>query len=250
VILSALERARFCCPEDAVEDLYILIELLKRYSASSDFLIDRVISYTSINEAIEILSFIARDYHVPTRKLTPLSSEQLSFMRIMSGEFTLSHNVSSIIFLGEFASLTPEWVQRVLLKPNMTSNMVVAKYQNAIYASELESSRFQNYLDNSKELDIEYSWLRNFIGSRLVIAGQRTSFDEYIGRGFDLNAKIALFNGILNKRITSKVLADIENPYHDIAGQKASIDKENMRACFDGPIEDERYVRCLYMISR
>jgi len=247
--LEALQKARSCCPEEAAENLYALIELLKKHSSQTDYLIGRLISYSLINDTIESLSFVLREYGVPGKKLEPLSKQQLSLSRVMNGEFAFSRSFTNIAFLGEFTHWTPEWIQRVLLKRNMTTNAIAPLYKNVVRISESKQSEFELLAKHEEKIQIENAWLRNLLGSWLNKQALDYTFKHYIKRGFDLNAKIALFNGTRGERITPAILKRIVNPYYDEVGHEATIDVENKKACFDGPFVDNKNFRCLNLIG-
>ena len=86
--------------------------------------------------------------------------------------------------------------------------------------------------------------MRNILGFFLYKIGMNNNFSSYIARGFDLNSKITLFNGLLAKPLNDDVLSGIANPYYQ-EEYDAYYDAETSRVCLGGPYEMMGFARCL-----
>jgi len=226
----------------AIDRLYELIELQRNYIEHSDTLIGKVIGFVLLDETIEVLSLLLRKFELNAKPIEFLSKEQLSFEKAMSREFALARSYMVMTAQGDKWEWVPAWAERITIKANMSSNASAPIYRAVINLSESPQTEFESLLDLSES--IEASWVRNFFGTFLNQIGT-PNFQNYVARGFDLNAKIALFNGTLGNRITAESLSGIQNPYYKSEDQPAKIDSENKRACFDEPLVNPKYIRCL-----
>ena len=103
----------------------------------------------------------------------------------------------------------------------------------------LPSPRFES----DHQMVVNRSRFRNYLGSKIFIEAI-PDFKPYIARGFNLNVKIALFNGLINNEINDATLGGIENPYFDNEFN-ATLSEDGKRVCMDGPLEDLRGFRCV-----
>lgn len=248
VSLKAIDQARNCCPEDATDSLYDLIELQRRNIEQSDNLIGKLIGYALLNETIEVLSMLLREFNLAGKKIKPLAKKQLSFSKPINREFAFARTAITIAATGDKWTWIPKWVEKMLIKQNMTSNAVVPIYHRAVRLSESPQIEFTRLLGQSEKIVLEKAWIRNLLGT-LLNESARPNFDQYVVRGFDMNAKISLFNEILGKAITPEMLGRTQNPYHDDSNLKAVINHKTNRVCFDGPLEDLKHVRCISLIK-
>lgn len=252
-LLESVKLAKQCCPEQAAENLYQLIDSLQKRSATLDHLIYKIINLILIDEMIETLSMLVREYNLSAKKINFLTKEQLSLSKAIDREFAMGMRTASttkdkFLYDYKWKKWAPLWLKKMIIqavfKENMTGNSVFKIYKAQSLVSESEQTDFEYQMEQSKKIDIEKAWLRNYLGT--AISGVASpDFYQYIARGFDINAKIALFNGILGKEITPQLISNIQNPYYKDSDHKAYIDKEKNRVCFDGPMEDKRGFRCL-----
>lgn len=232
--------------EKALNRLYELIELQRNYIEKADTLISKLIGFVLLDETIEVLSLLTRTYDLDGKPIEPLSDKQLSFEKAMSREFAFSRSLFLVPAQGDKWKWVPAWAERITIKANISSNASAPIYRDVVNLSESPQSEFENLLELSDP--IEASWVRNFLGTMLNKIGL-PNFQSVVARGFDLNAKIALFNGTLGNEITAESLSGIQNPYYKNEDRPAKIDSENKRACFDGPLVDPKYIRCLSLID-
>jgi len=245
VSLNAIHKAQDCCANEATNDLYKLIELQKDHLKQSDTLIDKVIRFVLINDTIEVLSMLLRKYDLEGKILEPLSKEELSFNKAMSREYALARSYLLVTARSDKWKWVPGWAERMTIKENMSSNASAPFYRYIVELSESPQLEFSGLLEHSQK--IKTAWIRNFFGTILNQVAV-PSFHDYVARGFDINAKISLFNGTLGNRITFESLNSIENPYYENRSMKATIDTQEKRACFTGPLEDSRFTRCLNLV--
>lgn len=244
VSLNAIYKARNCCPREASESLYDLIELLSRYVENSDTLIGKMIGYALLNETIEVLSMLLREFNLEGKGIKLLSKEQLSFNKAINREFAFARSVILIAARGDKWKWVPEWVEKIGIKENMTSNASVPLYRYVVSLSESSQLEFKDLLGQSEKIPLKTAWFRNFFGT-LLNQTALPNYEKYVARGFDLNAKISLFNEIRGQKITPEILKNIPNPYYNDSTNNGIIDAEKNRVCFDGPLEDPKYLRCI-----
>lgn len=239
VSLESIALAKSGEPELASDSLYALLQRQRTFLLQADSLIGRLIAYVLINETIEVLSLILAEYKLEGRAIDALSQEELSLNLVISREFIYARSAIEVAQYNDRFNALPDWILRLVLKPNMTMNDALPNYLHAIELSESEQSRFVATLKPM----LKYSWFRNLVGSML----NKTSspdFSDYIARGFDLNVKIALFNGTLNQIINEEILGKIPNPYYENEFD-AKVADDRARICMGGPLEDKRRFRCL-----
>ncbi len=107
-------------------------------------------------------------------------------------------------------------------------------YYRPDYLSTLTPSEFANEI--KIQLPTPEKSIRNYAGS--VLTSLAPSYDEYVARFNDLDAKISLFNQLHHFKID---LGKMENPYYG----KETPTEDNGSLCFDGPLEDHHALRCL-----
>jgi len=210
VSLTAIEQSTSGNESAAIETLYKLIDQEKVYLRESDTLIARMVANALLNETLEVLSLITQQYKVKGEPIKLLSSEELSLQRVMNREFAYAKSSFQYIYSSASYSYWPEWMVRLGLKPNITVNSVVPVYANAMKMSELSMHEFAQLDSDLQDVELDKSWLRNPIGTRLNEVA-RVDLNSYIARGFDMNAKITLLNSLLNGRPPTEA----RNPFYE-----------------------------------
>ena len=247
VSLSAIEQARHSDPETAMEGLYSLIELQKKHIAETDTLIGRMIAYALMHETVEVLSILLREFDLRGRPISELSREELNMHKPINREFAFYQSALGSVWIDKDLKNYPAWMVKVVLKPNMTVNAALPIYTNAKNMSELPQVSFTAQAGRSKHLKLKKSWLRNSVGTVLNNVAQ-IDLEPYIARGLDINAKIVLFNELLNKPISFETLKGTQNPYYGDECH-AEFSDEGDRVCFGGPHDDPRLFRCLIILK-
>lgn len=240
--LDAIELARSGSVAQAIQRLDKLIAQEIVYLRESDSLIARMIAIALLNESLEVLSLIVQQYHVEEEPIELLSAYQLSLNEVMNREFAFATSSLQLIFVGEPYSYLPEWMIRLVLKPNLTVNSVVPVYTNAKRMSELSMYDFARLDSEQRRVEIKKSWLRNPVGTQLNEVS-RIDVRSYIARGFDMNAKISLLNSLLR----GQEIMQARNPYYQ--EELPPVRSDGNRLCFEGPYEDPRYYRCLTILN-
>lgn len=252
--LDAIHRANEGDAAGALTELYEVLKLETRFMAEADNMIGRMISYVLVNESIEILYALSKVHNVQPDTLPLFQVNQLSLARAMKRELAMSASMSTTIRSADEFRYWPSWAVNIVYKNNISLNLMAKRYANVVRLSEMSHLEFTSHLNNFNEAlgtDISF-WhtFRNYWGSLLLNIAE-PNFHGYIARGLDLNAKIALFNQLAIKQPSPDVLESAVNPYYSLSegGLKgAFVDQENQRVCFDGPLEDTRFYRCLALL--
>lgn len=244
VSLSLINKARDCCPQDAVNELYNLIDLQKKYIEEVDSLIGQMISYVLLNETIDVLFLILEQYSMQGRSLSLLTQQNLSLEKVFNREFLFFYNsADDTLMFGQDIKL-PKWLFRTGFKKNMSNNNYLPIIQELKSTSLMSQQGFSEYVSEGKVIKAKQSWVRNSVGTYLLRSQDQITYLPYIGRGFDLNSKITLFNNLVGKALNKEVLVGIENPYYENKFD-ASYDNETGRVCFSGPLESVGFARCI-----
>ena len=244
VSLNAIESAKKCCPEDAMKQLYAHIELLKKYTKETDNLIGQMIAYVLLNETIDVLSLLVEKYDLAGRPIALLTSDELSLDRVMDRELAFGSSILQPNVFEDSYKPLPKWVIKTVFKPNMTINTSATGHLSVKEISMLPQVNFIDAIENQDNNKFDVSDVRNILGFFLYKIGMNNNFSSYIARGFDLNSKITLFNGLLAKPLNDDVLSGIANPYYQ-EEYDAYYDAETSRVCLGGPYEMMGFARCL-----
>jgi hypothetical protein len=240
VSLWAIEKARACCPEEAIDQLYDLIQLQQEHVREVDTLIGRMTAYVLLHETIEVLSMLLREFEIQGKRIPLLSSDDLRLDQVLAREIALYR---SMISYRENQRYIPAWMVKTVFKPNMTFNASVPVYSDAIRESGLPPESFAVEAVSPSRVRLETSWLRNSVGT-ILNKSPGPNMANYIARGLNINAKISLFNSLLNKPVTPESLTSTSSPFYEDE-RPASFNGEGDRVCFSGPLPDQRLFRCL-----
>jgi len=253
--LDAIEKASQCCPEEAMNELYELIELQKKHVAETDTLIGRMVAYVLLNETIDVLSLVIEKFDLSGRPISLLSNRELDLRRVINREFAFAFSSFDSPNFYQENRYTPEWAIKVVFKKNISVNTLLPDYKEAKRLSLLSQENFAREFAEGGRANVGrtqvgranvgvMSWVRNLVGSYLYVSVGQPSLSSYIGRGFDLNSKITLFNGLLGESLNSRVLKGVVNPYYPDE-YDASYKGDTHRVCLGGPFDDRGFVRCL-----
>ena len=244
VSLNAIENAKKCCPEDAMNQLYAHIELLKKHIKETDTLIGQMIAYVLLNETIDVLSLLIEKYDLAGRPIELLTSEELGLDRVMDRELAFGSSILQPNVFQESYKPLPKWMIKTVFKPNMITNASAVSYLSVKEISMLPQVDFIDAIEGQVNDKFKVSDVRNLLGYYLNKISTNNNFNRYIARGFDLNSKITLFNGMLGKPLNDDVLSGIANPYYR-EDYDADYDAQISRVCFGGPYEIVGFARCL-----
>ena len=237
-VLEAILTYKNGSPEQAIESLLLQFTRLRQSMALQDNLIGKLVFLMRLSEIIDISSVILFQENIKTETIASLSKAEKSFNIVAAREFGMSYytfkNLDRNPDFFEMGGNFPSWITRVIYKPNMSINAITPIYYRFERLAQLSPSDFADEVKNGTHSKPSTSQLRNYVGNVLVGVSS-PNFDEYVSRFIDFDVKIAIFNQEYSSGNT------LENLYY--AGD---VPKEaNGNICLNGPLEDERNLRCL-----
>lgn len=248
VVLNSIKKAKSSNYKQAIDILSNNISNLRKQLARQDTLIGKVFFLMQISENIDIFYLIQRNSKQQISiQLSPLTNNEKDFEVLMAKEFSGLYAIYKKMedqqdFWG-IGKNTPNWAIKTIFKPNMTLNAIFPVYKQAIDYAALSHTEFAIKIAANNELKIPESYLRNSVGT-LLNQISIPNYKAYIGRFFDLDSKITLFNSAINSTDIKSIVGSIINPYYD-SNHSAYLSKNNKSICFEGPLPDERNLRCL-----
>ena len=249
--LQALQLIEQGNPRAALELLQQDIVRLRRQLAEADTLIGKIIVASMLSADLErIALWHARGLLPDPAPIAGLSESERSLLMPMQ------HEVSGIARL--FCNLRQLGLEEhgalpllLFYKPQRSINQALPSYQYPAELSQLPPDRLAQALAEREPMEPVSPWSQpnNPIG-QILLNIATPAFENYAGRVQDLDARIRLFNllGQLPDE-ESELLAALttlpgaDNPYYP--GQPPRWDATTGTLCFDGPLPDERGVRCL-----
>lgn len=241
-VLSAISLYQQDKKTLAVTALLEQFQVLRQMLARQDQLIGKVAYLTLMAEVMDVTSVILSD--IQTTNMTEIASiprlslEEKSFKLAAAREFAMGYyTFKSLDKHPEFfqqGARMPSWLVRLAFKPNMTSNLIAPLYTQLVYFSELSAADLAKELTTESEADIAAFNIRNILGQTLANIAQ-PDLNKYVALFADFDVKIALFN----HRYTNNT--GLINPYYS---DDKPIYKQG-RICLNGPLEDEKLIRCL-----
>ncbi len=249
--LQALQLIEQGNPRAALELLQQDIVRLRRQLAEADSLIGKIIVASMLSADLErIALWHARGLLPAPAPIAGLSESERSLLMPMQHEF---NGIARL-----FGNLRRQGLEEhgalsmlVLFKPQRSINQALPSYQYPAELSQLPPDRLAQALAEREPMEPVSPWSQpnNPIG-QILLNIATPAFENYAGRVQDLDARIRLFNLLgqlpdeeseLLAALTS--LPGADNPYYP--GQPPRWDATTGTLCFDGPLPDERGVRCL-----
>jgi len=126
----------------------------------------------------------------------------------------------------------------MLFKPNITLNIIFPSFWQVGQDSLLSSKEFAVKASRKKLELRKNDKFRNYVGYTLSQVAIADHHDEFISRVFQLDAKIHLFNKILNKGALPQTLSHINNPFYD--DKTAYYSDDTKAICIDAPMQRKR----------
>ena len=249
--LQALQLIEQGNPHAALELLQEDIVSLRRQLAKADTLIGKMVVASMLSADLErIALWHARGLLPAPSPIAGLSESERSLLMPMQHEFSGMARL--------FGNLRRQGVEEhgavtmlLFYKPQRSINQALPSYQYPAELSQLPPDQLAVALANQKPLQYTSPWSQpnNAIG-QILLNIATPAFENYAVRVQDLDARIRLFNllGQLPDE-ESELLAALttlpgaDNPYYP--GQPPRWDATTGTLCFDGPLPDERGVRCL-----
>jgi len=245
-IFSALSMAENGQPADAIDNLFVNIEQLRGLLAASDMLVHKVITALQLRDSLEAVAYIHGLYD--EKDFTPLAHLSVSERSLelpLRNEYLLVDRVAEALdgsaeLLSEEFN-TPGWIGKRVFRRNLLMNIVADRINAQVALSQLDPEEIHNALDIiALDDDPIFSVLPSVNEAMKVMAD--VDFTKYIGIVHDLNVKISL----VNAQITGDPRA-LVNPYYPT--KELALESVGTAACMDGPLPDDKKIRCLDIIG-
>jgi len=237
-LLNAIELHHRGSSQQAMLDLNTLLSQLRHVLALQDTLIGKMLFLHKLSDVVDVMAVIYQNSDILVDEIANLSVTEKSLSQTFSREFTMHYNtVKGLAGQPEFFKKgveVPKWIARLVYKPNMTINAEAPFFTRLVQMSGFSHIQFVTEIAQGNEVDLPPISFRNYLGSVLANIAM-PSFDSYIARILDFDAKLVLLNHL------DKDLAMAPNPYYKKAIPIISDDK----ICFEGPLEDNHFIRCL-----
>jgi len=237
-LLHAIELHRSGNSLQAMLDLNTLLSQLRHVLALQDTLIGKMLFLHKLSDVVDVMAVIRQNSNIAVDEIARLTVAEKSLSQAFAREFTMHYNtVKGLAGQAEFFQKgveVPKWIVGLLYKPNMTINAEAPFFTRLVQISGFSHIRFVTEIAQRNEVDSPPISFRNYLGSVLANIAM-PSFDNYIARFLDFDAKLVLLNQ-LDKNIETAI-----NPYYKNAVPINFDDK----VCFEGPLEDKHFIRCL-----
>ncbi|EPJ46613.1 MAG: hypothetical protein OFPII_19330 [Osedax symbiont Rs1] len=237
-LLSAIKMHRSGSSKQAMRILNAQLSQLRHVLARQDNLIGKIMFLMKLSEAVEVMSVIRQASKIEVDKIASLSVAEKTLSNAFAREFALHYNTfESLDDNPEFFNRggnVPAWVLRLIYKPNMTINAIAPFFTRLNRVSGLSHLQFVTEMRSADSVDLSTSSIRNSAGNVLTSIAM-PSFDHYISRFLDFDAKLVLFNSL------DRGIETVANPYYK---HELPIIYPN-KICFNGPLEDDHLIRCL-----
>ncbi len=238
-------------PQQRLDMLASDLEALRRQLVVQDYLIGRVVYLKLVAEQLELMAAwlveypqltkpVVAELSVNERDLTPALHYELAVNAVLMRDIESNPQ----FYRHDWPQVAP--LVRAVFKPQMSINALhqyLAQYANL---SRQPQAQFGTALKALKGPQLNR--LRNWMGSVLAqVAGP--AFSPYVARAFDLNCKIALFNGHDFAAASQQPQPNppaVANPYGD--GQPAYVSDDGGAICLSGPLDDAQQLRCLRVV--
>ncbi len=224
------------------------IRHLRRQLVLQDNLIGKLTITQLISEHLDVLFLIVKSSEGDQRlNIEPLTNTEKSLRKAIVREFAMA--IETFRGIGNHPELwkeeksLPSWMGQYIFKPNMSINAVFPIYQQAAEYAELTPIAFEKAMSTGPDIELKSSLIRNFVGTEFIQIA-RVNLDNYIGELNDLSVKIALFNSLVDQEITGDLLRVVHSPYYE-TDRPATFSKTGDRVCVEGPLPDDKNMRCL-----
>jgi hypothetical protein len=239
-VLYAIATYKTGKPKKAIALLQHQLARVRKSLKLQDNLIGKMVFLMKSSEVVDVLSVIVAQAGADIKAISELTISEKDFSVVSAREFTMSYYLLKELDrnpeLFRMGGNLPSWFTRIVYKPNVTINTITPDYYRLVRISRLKPAEFVNELGNDRSSISLISNLRNYVGN--VLIGISTGYDEYVARVMDFETKIHLFNRLYHYQ---DELETVSNPYYPSDKTEASGDN----ACFRGPLEDKRFLRCI-----
>jgi hypothetical protein len=243
-IFAAYDQAETDQASVAIHDLLDDVRRQREKLAQSDNVVHKVITVALLRDSMNAIAHLHKEYdEAPLPPIPPLTSTERSFRKPLQHEFQLESPraytplalENEEVWSDEFGSI---WrFLRKLYHPNMVVNALAEDFDQQIHLSEVSAAAFAKSMATTKDADSRFFSIWPSMNA-LMKELSENDYLKYIGRVFDLDAKIAL----VNSRI-ARGNFPVENPYYP--SESVALIEDNGRVCMKGPLTDAKYTRCL-----
>ncbi|MFL0801010.1 MAG: hypothetical protein K6L80_11205 [Agarilytica sp.] len=248
LIMSSISDWRESRPAVALEKMENNIRHLRRQLVLQDNLIGKLTIAQLIAEHLDVLFLLVRKNEgLQPPKMTSLTNDEKSLKKAIVREFAMA--IETFRAVGNHPELwreeksLPSWMGKYIFKPNMSINAVFPIYRRAAEYAELAPIAFTKAMLTGPDIELKSSLIRNFFGTELIQVA-RVDLLKYIGEFNDLNAKIILFNTLINREITEDIVQSVYSPYY-ATNRTAAYSENGERICVSGPLQDDKNIRCV-----
>lgn len=232
----------------AIEELLKDTQLLRQTLAASDTVVHKLITTALIRDNFEAIAYL---HSVGEGKaLQPidyLTAEELSFEKPLRNEFFMFRDIIEAMDrnpdkISEELD-TPAWLSQMAFRPNKMTNVVADRINKQTKLSQVDPAAFSAAVNDLSFIDSSHYSLFPTINETMANIFD-VHYEDYVGRLFDLNAKIALVNAQITGQVDS-----LTNPYYSDDEVALHIDDDSLNVCMDGPLPDKKKMRCLDIVS-
>ncbi len=247
ILLKAINFARNKEIAKSIEALLSNISKLKQSLYYQDSIFGKIVFLGMITENINVISVISNKYnYVSNIKINPISKKELNIVPAIKREFVKNEGVIAyllndvneinrkvVLFStggGHIVEETevPEWINKILFKPNMTSNYFLDYVKMHI---KLDGKQLKDNIEYSqlKEKNNEKISFRNLYGRKVLRTGIRNINYSY-NRLYNVNNKIKILNKMLPSKIKDMEKVSITN--YDGETFTPKLNKKGNKLCF------------------
>lgn len=253
----------------AATEMQSHIAALLEFTASTNHLVEKMISLVMLNASLEVTSLMAQQKAGLFKEINVDSQQLIDLKSMMPREFATFYNYYQLPNFG-FVALSEEgfWsvegmverlievplIRRLLYKRNMTANVDLWTKKHVIKLSRQSPQDFIESFDDPYPSKYEFSKLYKLRNWGFAVAEigseQAEMWNSYLLRGFDVYAKIVLVNKVINGRSRVEITRTAINPFTHEAD--ASWGEDQNRLCFDRPIkliQNEKHYHCIFFLS-
>lgn len=217
------------------------IRQLRSWLTRADNLILKMTLVRMLAQDLDGLAVLYRAGLLPRPALQKtLSVEERSLEAAMRREFaSVANGLAEMVDHPEMGGKLGgnAWKLWLLFKPRMSINDSLPLYMRVAENSRLDAPSFVRRLTEPGPDPISnFRRVRNPIGN-ILVAVAVPDFNRYLARLHDLDAKFILLNRLGKEKQAGG------NPYYPEREPVWNADAQ--RLCFDGPLPDEHFIRCL-----
>lgn len=239
-ILEAIEYHKKDQSLEAVNFLYNRIEKSRSMFKHQDTLIGKMVFLAILNNQVDVASLILSESGITAQPISLLSPEERDFSEVAAREFGYAYSATRSALVENRELEDNSWVVLELLEMALKTNMTV-NASTPIYVR-FEKLASLDFMDFSREMSqtptpLKTSMIWNPIGYLILGELDASSFDKYVVRMFDFNAKLKLFNHKYHNKLNFEIAV---NPYF----KNEVSEMYTNEVCFRSFYKEKR-VRCL-----